>query len=419
MAFGILNATRTGGSNLPAEPNRFIGRERDIDELRRCLAATRAVTLCGTGGIGKTRLALRVIASLADQFPDGVWLIELGDLRQPELVVSRVASTIGVDEEAGRPLLETLAEALRPRMLLLMLDNCEHLIDACARLCQRLLADCPWLRVVATSREPLRVPAETVWRVPPLSIPLTGPPGGDTPPVPGELVSYEAIRLFLDRAAAARPGFGLTAENAAAVVRLCRALDGVPLAIELAAARIRVMSVEEIAARLGDRFRLLGTGDRTAPPRQQTMRAAIDWSHSLLTAQEQVLLRRLSVFAGWSLEMAEQVCAGADLQVDAGADLQVGEVLDLTTALVDKSIVAVEHEALGQARYRMLDSIRQYAAQRLAAAAETGLIEQRLRDYVLQAVEHFEAIGMVRIPAPWSESVDVFRRYDVDQDNAL
>src|SRR5216683_7136469 len=237
MAFGILNATRTGGSNLPAEPNRFIGRERDIDELRRCLAATRAVTLCGTGGIGKTRLALRVIASLADQFPDGVWLIELGDLRQPELVVSRVASTIGVDEEAGRPLLETLAEALRPRMLLLMLDNCEHLIDACARLCQRLLADCPWLRVVATSREPLRVPAETVWRVPPLSIPLS-----DTP-APGELDSYEAIRLFVERAAAVRPGFGLTPENTTAVVRLCRALDGVPLAIELAAARVRALSV--------------------------------------------------------------------------------------------------------------------------------------------------------------------------------
>jgi predicted ATPase/DNA-binding CsgD family transcriptional regulator len=402
MTFGIIDTAHAASSNLPAEPNRFIGRERDIDEVRRCLAATRAVTLCGTGGIGKTRLALQVISSLADQFPDGVWLIELGDLRQPGLVISRVASAIGIDEEAGRPLLETLTEALRPRRLLLMLDNCEHLIDACARLCQRLLADSPLLRVIATSREPLRVPAETVWRVPPLSIPPVGP---------GAVDSYEAIRLFVDRAAAARPGFVLTAENAAAMVRLCRALDGVPLAIELAAARVRALSVGEIAARLGDRFRLLGTGDRTAPPRQQTMRAAIDWSHGLLTEREQVLLRRLSVFAGWSLEMAEQVCTGAGIPVP--------EVLDLTTALVDKSLVAVEHEVLGQARYRMLDSVRQYAAERLAVAAESERIEQRLRDYILRLVEHFEAIGMARIRAPWSESVNVFRRYDIDQDNAL
>jgi predicted ATPase/DNA-binding NarL/FixJ family response regulator len=384
------------------EPNSFVGRERELDELRQFARSMRAVTLCGSGGIGKTRLALRVLAGLTEDFPDGVWFIELGDLRQPELVVSRVASVIGVEEEPGRPLLDTLADALRPRRLLLALDNCEHLIDSCARLCHRLLASSPGLRVLATSREPLRVAAETVWQVPPLSLPQPEAAG-----LPEELGRYEAIRLFCDRAAASHSGFALRPANLPAIAALCRSLDGVPLAIELAAAWVRVLSVEQIVERLDDRFRLLTSGDRTAPPRQRTLRAAIDWSHDLLTAREQVLLRRLSVFAGWSLEMAEQTCSGDDLPA--------ADVLDLLATLAGKSLVVADTEA--PTRYRMLDTIREYAASRLADAGEAVMMQRRLRDYSLHEVEHLHRVGMAQVPAPWSARVDVFRRFDADADN--
>jgi predicted ATPase/DNA-binding NarL/FixJ family response regulator len=365
---------------------------------------TRALTLCGTGGIGKTRLALQVLAAAADDYPDGVWFVELGDLRQPDLVVSRVASVIGVSEEPSRPLLETLADALRPRRLLLALDNCEHLIDACAQVCQRLLASSPGLRLIATSREPLRVAAERVWQVPPLSV-----APDDVPATAEEAYRFEAVRLFADRAAASLPGFAIGPANAAAVAALCRALDGIPLAIELAAARVRALSVEQIRARLADPFGLLTTGDRTAPPRHRTLRATIDWSHELLTSREQVLLRRLSVFAGWSLEMAEQVCPDDDIPA--------GDMLDLIATLVDKSLVVREPEVLGQARYRLLDTIREYAAARLADAGESAAFQLRLRDYTLRTAEHSLAIGMAQIQASWSARVDVFRRYDVDVGN--
>ena len=365
---------------------------------------TRALTLCGAGGIGKTRLALRILAAAADEFPDGTWFVELGDLRQPDLVVSRVATAIGVSEEPGRPLLDTLADALRSRQLLLALDNCEHLIEACARLCQRLLASSPGLRLLATSREPLRVAGERVWQVPPLSV----APDGELSTAE-EAEHYEAMRLFAERAAASLPGFAIESANASAVAELCRALDGMPLAIELAAARVRVLSVTQIGARLADRFGLLTIGDRTAPPRHRTLRATIDWSHELLTPAEQMLLRRLSVFAGWSLEMAEQVCSDDDIPA--------GDVLDLTAALVDKSLVVLEPEVLGQARYRLLDTIRDYAAARLAEAGESAAFELRLRDYTLATAEQSLDIGMARIPAPWSARVDVFRRYDVDAGN--
>jgi len=369
------------------------------------VGVTRALTLCGAGGIGKTRLALRILADAAGEFADGVWFVELGDLRQPELIVSRIATVIGVGEEPGRPLLDTLADALRPRRLLLALDNCEHLVEACARVSRHLLAHSPGLCLLATSREPLRVAAETVWQVPPLSVTPAGAPVD-----PQEACRYEAIRLFADRAAASLPGFAVNAANAATVAALCRALDGMPLAIELAAARVRALSVEQIATRLADRFGLLTIGDRTAPPRQRTLRAAIDWSHELLTATEQVLLRRLSVFAGWSLEMAEKVCS--DTAIPAAA------IMDLIAALVDKSLVVVESEVLGEARYRMLDTIRDYAAERLADAGETDVFRQRLRDYTVLLVERNRMIGMAQIPAPWAARVSVFRRYDVDADNA-
>jgi predicted ATPase/DNA-binding CsgD family transcriptional regulator len=418
--------------NLPQELNSFVGRERELDELCRLVGTARALTLSGVGGIGKTRLALRVLAAVAGDFPDGVWFVELGDLRQPELVVSRLASVIGVDEERGRPLVDTLADALRPRRLLIALDNCEHLIDTCAGVSHRLLAGAPGLRLIATSREPLRVAAERVWQVPPLSVPPAGtvpavgaiplvgvvslvdPASSASQAVGQDAVSHdaagsEAIRLFADRAAAAHPGFTIGPANAAAAAALCRALDGMPLAIELAAAWVRVLSVEQIAERLADRFRLLTTGGRTAPPRQRTLRATIDWSHELLTVKERVLLRRLSVFAGWSLEMAERVCSDDEI---AARDM-----LDLIAALVDKSLVVVDPEALGQARYRLLDTIREYAAERLADAGESETFQRRLRDYTLGVAERNMAVGMAQIPAPWSARVDVFRRYDVDVGN--
>ena len=295
-------------AHLPEEPNSFIGREREIAEVCRMLRRTRALTLYGPGGIGKTRLALRILAATADEFPDGAWFVELADLRQPELVPSRVAAVIGVSEEPGRPLLDTLADALRPRRLLLALDNCEHLIDACAQLGQRLLASSPGLRLLSTSREPLRIAAETAWEVPPLSV-----APADAQRVAKEAYKYEAIRLFADRAAASRRGFTVDPGNAADIAAICRALDGMPLAIELAAARVRVLSPEQINARMGDRFALLTAGDRSAPARQQTLRAAIEWSYELLAVPERMLFRRLSVLAGWSLEMAEQVCADEDI----------------------------------------------------------------------------------------------------------
>src|SRR5882724_4348434 len=241
--------TEIGTGNLPAEPNSFVGRERDLAELRLLLTDVRALTLCGPGGIGKTRLALRLAAGLAPEFPDGAWLAELADLADPELVARRVAATLGVREEPSRPVTETLADALRSRRLLLVLDTCEHLVEACAPLVQQLLASCRWIRVIATSREPLRVRGETVWRVPPLELPAALEQLSVA-----DMLGHEAVRLFADRAAAVRPGFALAPENAQAVARLCRMLDGIPLAIELAAARIRALSVGQVADRLSDRF---------------------------------------------------------------------------------------------------------------------------------------------------------------------
>ena len=280
-------------------------------------------------------------------------------------------------EEPDRPLVETLTAALRPRRVLLILDTCEHVVDGSAALVQQLLAGCPGLRVIATSREPLRVRGETVWRVPPLELPLAA---GELSAA--ELEKHEAIRLFTDRAAAVRPGFALDADNSRAVVRLCRTLDGMPLAIELAAARVGALSVEQIAARLGDRFQLLASGDRTAPVRQQTLRAAVDWSYELLTEPEQLLLRRLAVFAGWNLDMAEQVCADEAIPAE--------QVLDLLAALIDKSLVTLDGELEGDARYRLLDTIREYATGRLRR------VRRRARDTAAAPRLHAAADGRHR-----------------------
>jgi predicted ATPase/DNA-binding CsgD family transcriptional regulator len=409
-------------AHLPEEPNSFIGRERELGELSQLLTRTRALTLCGPGGIGKTRLALRLLSVVSgegsaagEEFPDGVWFVELADLRQPDQVASRIAAVTGITEEAGRPLLETLGEALRPRRMLLALDNCEHLLEACAQVGRHLLASARGLRLLVTSREPLSVAAETIWRVPPLSVAPAGTGTGpdangqaDAGPAAGQ---YEAVRLFAARAAASRPGFTVGPDNIAVVASICRALDGMPLAIELAAARVRALSVEQIAARLDNRFGLLTTGDRSAAPRQRTLAAAIEWSYDLLTEPERALFRRLAAFTGWSLEMAEDVCA------DEG--IAAADVLGLTAALVDKSLVVLDPELFGQARYRMLDSIREYAALRLEQAGESTEFRGRLRDYTLRTAELNQVIGMARIPAPWSARVDVFRRYDADRGNVV
>ncbi len=379
--------------NLPGEPNDFVGRERDVADLGRMVEATRCVSLCGPGGIGKTRLALRVGRELLPLYEDGVWFIELADLLGPigggpDPITRRVAAVLGVAEEGDRPLLATLADALGHRELLLILDNCEHLVDECAGLARTVLAAAPRVRLLTTTREPLRMPGENVWRVPPL----------DTRPADGE-----AVQLFVTRAREVRAGFERTDDNAGAIAALCRELDGLPLALELAAARMRVLAVEQIAQRLADRFRLLSAGDRTAPPRQRTLRAAIDWSHELLEPDEQVLLRRLAVFAGWSLEQAEEVC---------GEDL-----LDLMTALVDKSLVVVDREVEGQTRFRLLDSIRQYAAERLKESGEEARMRDRHRDAVLEAAELDCEIALAGRPATWAERRALFRVWDHQMDN--
>jgi predicted ATPase len=258
--------------------------------------------------------------------------------------------------------------------------------------------------VIATSREPLRFRGETVWRVPPLELPGQA---GDIPA--GELARPEAVRLFADRAAAARSGFALDAANSAAVSRLCRTLDGIPLAIELAAARVGALSAEQIAARIGDRFQLLATGDRTAPPRQQTLRATVDWSHDLLTEPEQVLLRRLAVFSGWNLEMAEQACADETIQAR--------QVLDLLAALIDKSLVTRDGEVEGDTRYRLLDTIREYASDRLSASGEAEAMRLRHRDYLLQLAESIDDLVFLRGDPPWPERVSLYRRGWAEQAN--
>jgi predicted ATPase/DNA-binding CsgD family transcriptional regulator len=385
-------------TRLPSEPNSFVGRERDLADLAMLLADVRVLTLCGPGGVGKTRLAARLAGQLAARFTDGAWLVELAEVTDPALVTVRVAALLGIREEPDRPLIETLADALTQRQLLIVLDTCEHLLEAIADVTHRVLTDCPRVRIIATSREPLHVRGETVWRVPPLALPPAGPAAGQKLT---DLESCEAVRLFLDRAAAVRPGFALSPQNADAVSRVCRTLDGIPLAIELAAARMRALSTEQIAERLDDRFRLLASSDRTAPPRQQTLRAAVDWSHDLLTQSEQILLRRLAVFSGWGLEMAERVCA--DELVPQG------QVLDLLAGLIDKSLVIRDGETRGLAHYRLLDTIREYAAARLAESGEEPGVRQRHLHYMLELVEGIVERAFRRGDPPWPERVALYQ----------
>lgn len=383
-------------NNLPVQLTSFVGREQELARVKAQLAGTHLLTLTGSGGTGKTRLALQVAAELVETFPDGVWFVDLARLSDPALVPQTVASILGVREQPGRPIESALNDYLHTKTLLLILDNCEHLVEACAQLADGILHASPKVRILATSREALGIAGEVSWPVPSLRVPAVEGATVES------LAQSEAVRLLLDRAIAVQPSFQLTAENAAAVAQLCTRLDGIPLALELAASRLRALTVEQLAARLDDRFRLLTGGSRTALPRQQTLRALVDWSYGLLSAPERVLFRRLAVFmGGWTLEAAESVCGGQgtddsemrDAETRRHGDTGTGEfsasplprvpaalepdveILDLQTRLVDKSLVVAKEEERAM-RYQMLETIRQYAREKLIESEPV----ERLRD---------------------------------------
>jgi non-specific serine/threonine protein kinase len=365
----------------------FVGRDQELAEADKLLAGCRLLTLTGVGGAGKTRLSLQVAADAIDEFNDGAWLVELAPVADPELLPNTVAQVLGVKRQPERTIIDDLTAHLQQRRLLLILDNCEHLTAAAAGLSDQLLRHCPDLKIMATSREMLGVPGEVAYLVRSMATP-------DPDDVePSGLRRFDAIRLFEERATVVQPEFRVTADNAAAVATVCRRLDGMPLAVELAAARIRLLTPAQIASRLDDRFRLLTGGSRTVLPRQQTLEAAIDWSYELLDKPERLLFARLSVFAGgFTLEDAEHVCADEDLDAI--------EVLDLVSHLADKSLVVVDADFPGGARYRMLETLRQYAEKKLAGSGIADTVRHR-------HAEHF------------ATAVATVRREDIQQEHQL
>ena len=370
-------------NNLPVQLTSFIGREHEIAEVKQELEAYRLVTLTGSGGTGKTRLSLQVAADLLDHFDHGVWFVELAPLADPDLIPQTILSAIGINEQPSKTPLEILKEYLHEKKLLIILDNCEHLIEASAKVTNSLLNAAPHLKIMVSSREALGVKGELSYPVPSLSLP-------DVKHLPTieQLSRYEAVQLFIDRAQLVAPHFVVDKDNAPFIAQICYRLDGIPLAIELAAARIKMMSIEQISQRLNDRFRLLTGGARTALPRQQTLRALIDWSYDILTENERLLLQRLSVFAGgWTLEAAEEICAGVERDTISPYD-----VLDLLTQLVNKSLVVViaEGSQSGETRYRMLETIRQYAREKLLEAGGSEVIRQQHLAYFVKLVEQAE-----------------------------
>lgn len=373
--FPALRSLTTRRHNLPVTTSSFIGREHELAAVSDLVRSSRLVTLVGVGGVGKTRLALQVAAGLLDAHPDGVFLVDLAPLADPELVAAQVGRAIGLVESRSTrgpdALVDGLCDHLGSRHMLLVLDNCEHLVDAVARLGDALLVRCPDVAVLATSREPLAIGGEILWRVPPLTMP---PAEAETA---GAVPRGDAVSLFCERARAVDAGFTLDGENAPAVARICRRLDGIPLAMELAAARIGVLSPDQVADRLDDCFRVLSAGPRTAAARQQTFRATMDWSYALLPAAEQVLLQRLSVFAGsFGLSAVEGVAADGEIIAEE-------EVLDLLARLVDKSLVSVRGHGR-EAHYRLLETVRQYAAEKLAEAGGDEEARRRHRDHYLR-----------------------------------
>ncbi|MFC7449191.1 ATP-binding protein [Rhodococcus daqingensis] len=380
-------AVRGKVGNLPLELTSFVGRRREVTEARRLLSVSRLVTLTGIGGVGKTRLALRVAEESRRVFEDGVWLVELGELQEDALLPEMVAAVLGLREQSANRTLDSLTEYLADRHLLLVLDNCEHVVDAAAAFADTVLRSCPELRILATSREQLGIGGEAPLRVPPLSVPDLDRRSS------GRGVSRgDAVTLFTERACAAVPGFGLTEDNQVAVARICQRLDGLPLPIELAAGRLRAMSAEQILDRLNDRYRLLTGGSRGAPSRQQTLRLCIDWSHELCSERERTLWARMSVFAGgFELDAAEGICAG---------DLTPDELLDVVAALIDRSIL-IREEAGAVVRYRLLETLREYGREKLRESGEYAAMRRRHRDWYERLARAAEAGWIGPRQAAW------------------
>jgi predicted ATPase/DNA-binding transcriptional regulator YiaG len=360
-------------ATLPAPLDSLIGREHDLAGVKRLLGANRLVTLTGAGGVGKTRLALQTATEVCDLYIDGIQWVELATLTDEGMVLQAVAAALGVHEWPDEPLIQSLQAALHSKHMLLVLDNCEHLVVSCARLAEEILRSCPHVRVLATSRERLRICGEAVWRVPS----LTRPQADRRPPL-ADLAQYAAIRLFLERAAATQPGFQLTEQNADAISQICQRLDGIPLALELAAARVSALPVDHLAAQLRTCFRLLSGGSHTAPPRHQTIRATVEWSYRLLTESEQTVFRRLAVFVGGcTLAAAEAMCSGEQISTN--------EIVELLMRLVDRSLLMVADQGC-EPRFLMLETIREFAFEQLAQTEETA---DRLRRHM----EHFLALA--------------------------
>ncbi len=383
--FPSLNSLSAPIHNLPAQLTTFIGREHELSETKEKLDTTRLLTLIGPGGTGKTRLALQLAANQLDRFKDGVWLVELAPIVDAAFIVSTIADVFQLREAQGIPLITLLIDYLRAKELLLVLDNCEHLVEASAHVADQLLHSCGKLKIIASSREALGIDGETVYRVPSLSLP---------DPDSNDLMKYEATKLFVDRATKAEPRFKATKENAAAITQICKRLDGIPLAIELAAARVKLFTPEQISERLDDRFKLLSGGSRSALPRQQTLRALIDWSYHSLNDIEQRALRRLAVFSGgWTIDGAEAVVNEA-------------EAVDGLLGLVNKSLVNVDEQS-GAARYRFLETIRQYAMEKLLDTDEAVETRNRHVDYVLNLTGDAELGASESVRLPWLEKMEV------------
>ncbi len=389
-------------NNLPAQITSFVGREKELADVKKLLRNALLLTLIGSGGTGKTRLSIQSASESLTQYPDGVWLVELAPILDPLLVPRTTAISIGLRDEPQRPVIDMLCDYLRDKKLLILLDNCEHLVDACAQMAERLLRAGTNTRVLATSREALGIAGEVTYRVPSLGLPDLGRlPSVET------LSQYEAVKLFIDRATSVVSTFTVTNDNAPALAQICYRLDGIPLAIELAAAKIRVLSVDQIAKRLDDRFRLLTGGSRTALERHQTLRAALDWSYNLLPPAEQVLFRRLSVFVGgWTLEAAESVCGDPSTALRTASG-QVGseDVLHLLEGLINKSLVIAE-ESQRESRYRMLETMRQYANEKLVESGENDALRDRHLQYFLRLAEELEPRLYNAEGAKWLDVLD-------------
>jgi predicted ATPase/class 3 adenylate cyclase len=376
--FPPLRSLEVLPNNLPAQVTSFVGRTREMAEVKRLMGSTRLLTLTGPGGTGKTRLSLQVAAELLDQFPHGVWLVELSTISDPTLIPEAILNAIDIREEPDRPPLSTLTDALRTRNLLIVLDNCEHLIAPVAQIASILLRQCPKVKIIASSREPMNIEGETLWPVSALSAPDLR--RQETELEFDEIAQLEAVQLFVERAAAVKPSFELTRENARLVTQICWRLDGIPLAIELAAARVKVMPLPQILDRLDDRFRLLTSGSRTALPRQQTLGALIDWSYDLLSEPEKILFRRLAVFVvGRTQETAEKVCSGDGLDER--------DIFDLLISLTEKSLLMIEVGTDNEIRYTMLESIYDYAEEKLTIHGELDRFRRKHLDYFVGMAE--------------------------------